>query len=140
MAIGMCFACIQIANSQLRPERSHQNPLVRVASVFKLTGVTRHITVLRVIKTFKHKGLKEVFEKGNSKSVPQDMLKKIVRRLDVLDAAQTISGVNVPGFRLHELKGNRKGTWSIDVSGNDRTTFRFENGDAHDVNLEDTHK
>lgn len=140
MAIGMCFACIQIANSQLRPERSHQNPLVRVASVFKLTGVTRHITVLRVIKTFKHKGLKEVFEKGNSKSVPQDMLKKIVRRLDVLDAAQTISGVNVPGFRLHELKGNRKGTWSIDVSGNDRTTFRFENGDPHDVNLEDTHK
>ncbi len=140
MAIGMCFACIQIANSQLRPERSHQNPLVRVASVFKLTGVTRHITVLSVIKTFKHKGLKEVFEKGNSKSVPQDMLKKIVRRLDVLDAAQTISGVNVPGFRLHELKGNRKGTWSIDVSGNDRITFRFENGDAHDVNLEDTHK
>src|SRR5882762_9021207 len=105
MAIGMCFACIQIANSQLCPERSHQNPLVRVASVFKLTGVTRHITVLSVIKTFKHKGLKEVFEKGNSKSVPQDMLKKIVRRLDVLDAARTISGVNVPGFRLHELKG-----------------------------------
>jgi toxin HigB-1 len=93
-----------------------------------------------VIRSFKHKGLKEVFENGHSKLVAPDLLKKVRIRLDTLEAAQTISGVNVPGWRLHELKGDRKGTWSIDVSGNWRITFRFEAGDALDVDLEDTHK
>ena len=92
-----------------------------------------------MIQTFRHKGLREVFETGSSKKVPQDMLKKIIRRLDVLDAAGTINGVNVPGWRLHELKGARKGRWSIDVSGNYRITFKFESGDAYDLDLEDTH-
>ena len=92
-----------------------------------------------MIKTFRHKGLKELFETGKSKLVPTDMQKRIRRRLDVLDAARTINGVNVPGFDLHELKGDRAGEWSITVTKNYRITFRFENGDAFDVNLEDYH-
>jgi toxin HigB-1 len=92
-----------------------------------------------VIRTFRHKGLKELFETGKSKSIPADMRARILRRLDVLDAAQTIAGVNVPGFNLHPLKGNRAGEWSITVTGNYRITFRFENGDAHDLNFEDYH-
>ena len=93
-----------------------------------------------MIRSFKHKGLKEVFETGHSKLVAPDLLRKAQRRLDALDAASVPSGMNLPGWRLHELKGGRKGTWSVDVSGNWRITFRFENGDARDADLEDTHK
>lgn len=92
-----------------------------------------------VIKTFRHKGLTELFETGSSRSVPADMRERIQRRLDVLDAASTIKGVKVPGFNLHPLKGNRAGEWAITVTGNYRITFRFENGDALDVYLEDYH-
>lgn len=92
-----------------------------------------------MIQTFRHKGLKEFFETGRSRHVPADMRSKIRRRLDVLNAAQTVSGVNVPGFGLHALKGNRAGTWAITVSANYRITFRLENGDAFDVDLEDYH-
>ncbi len=67
------------------------------------------------------------------------MVNRIIRQLDVLDAAQSINGVNVPGYRLHPLKGDRSGEWSITVTGNWRITFRFENGDAYNVDLEDYH-
>ena len=93
-----------------------------------------------MIRSFKHRGLKEVFETGRSKLVAPDLQKKVERRLDALDAASVPSGMNFPGWRLHELKGNRKGTWSVDVSGNWRITFKLQNGDAYDVDLEDTHK
>jgi toxin HigB-1 len=92
-----------------------------------------------VIKTFRHKGLKELFETGTSKSVPSEMRERIQRRLDVLDAAATINGVNVPGFSLHQLKGKSAGEWVITITKNYRITFRFENGDALDVHLEDYH-
>jgi proteic killer suppression protein len=92
-----------------------------------------------LIKTFRHKGLKELFEAGKSKSIPGNMHQRIQRRLDVLDAAASIRGVNVPGFNLHPLKGDRAGEWAITVTKNYRITFRFENGDALDVHLEDYH-
>ena len=92
-----------------------------------------------MIKIFRHKGLSELFDSGKSRLIPADMHKRILRRLDVLDAAQTINGVNVPGFNLHALKGNRTGEWSITVTGNYRITFRFDGGDVHDLNLEDYH-
>jgi proteic killer suppression protein len=96
--------------------------------------------IVTVISSFKHKGLKELFETGHSKHVAHDLRKKVKIRLDTLNASSVPSGMNVPGWRLHELQGDRKGTWSVDVSGNWRVTFRFEKGDGHDVNLEDTHK
>ena len=61
------------------------------------------------LKNFRHKGLKELFETGNSKGVPGAMRSRIVRQLDVLDAATSVRGVNVPGYQLHPLKGDRKG-------------------------------
>jgi proteic killer suppression protein len=67
------------------------------------------------------------------------MRKRIERRLDVLNAAQNANGVNVPGWNLHPLKGKRAGEWAITVTGNYRMTFRFENGDAFDLDLEDYH-
>ncbi len=57
----------------------------------------------------------------------------------MLDAAQKIDGVNVPGWNLHPLKGRRAGEWAITVTGSYRMTFRFEDGDAFDLNLEDYH-
>jgi len=92
-----------------------------------------------VITTFKHKGLKKLFEDGTSRGIAQDLVAKATRRLDAVNAAVVVTDLNLPGFDLHELKGNRAATWSIKISGNWRITFRFENGDAQDVDLEDYH-
>ena len=67
------------------------------------------------------------------------MGERIRRQLDQLDAASGPDGMKVPGWELHELKGNRKGTWSIEVTANFRITFRFKNGDAYEVDMEDYH-
>jgi len=60
-------------------------------------------------------------------------------RLAALDTAQSIEDMDIPGFRLHPLKGKKKGTWAIDVSGNWRITFQFEEGHTYIVDYEDYH-
>ncbi len=65
--------------------------------------------------------------------------KKLRIRLAALDTATSIQDVDLPGFRLHSLKGNREGLWAIDVSKNWRITFEFIDGDAYSVNYEDYH-
>ncbi|MFY9225200.1 MAG: type II toxin-antitoxin system RelE/ParE family toxin [Blastocatellia bacterium] len=92
-----------------------------------------------MIKSFRHKGLKEYWETGNTKGIPAQLAKKIDSRLAVIDDAKEIEDINYPGFDLHELKGDRKGTWAVKVSGNWRITFKFIDGDAYEVNLEDYH-
>ena len=92
-----------------------------------------------MIKSFQHKGLKRLFEKDDRRSVPAQLADKITRRLDAIDAAAQVTDLNLPGFNLHELKGDRKGTWSITVSGNWRITFEFRDGDAYIVDFEDYH-
>ncbi len=92
-----------------------------------------------MIKTFRHKGLKKLFEDGSTRGIAQDLVAKTTRRLDALSAAVAVTDLSLPGFDLHELKGDRAGTWSVKVSGNWRITFRFESGDALDVDLEDYH-
>lgn len=92
-----------------------------------------------MIRSFRHKNLKDFFETGSRRGVRADLAKRIRIRLDVIDAAISIRDIDLPGFRLHELKGDRAGTWSVIVSGNWRITFRFEGGDAYDLDLEDYH-
>jgi toxin HigB-1 len=92
-----------------------------------------------MIKSFKHKGLKRLFETGDHRGIHIHLTPRLRRQLDYLDAARNLNDMNLPGFNLHQLKGNRKGIWAITVSGNWRVTFRFEDGDASDVNLEDYH-
>lgn len=92
-----------------------------------------------MIKSFRHKGLKEYWETGNTKGIPAQLAKKIDSRLAIIDDAKEIEDINYPGFDLHELKGDRKGTWAVKVSGNWRITFKFIDGDAYDLNLEDYH-
>lgn len=92
-----------------------------------------------MIKSFKHKGLKRFFLKNDSSGLEQKLVNRIKNRLTVIDAADTIDGIDFPGYDLHPLKGDRKDIWSISVSGNWRITFRFVDGDAEILNLEDYH-
>ena len=92
-----------------------------------------------MIKTFRHKGLKRLFETGSNRSVNATLAPRLRRQMDVLNAAQSAADMNLPGYGWHELKGERRGTWSVTVSGNWRLTFKFQEGDAYDVDLEDYH-
>jgi len=92
-----------------------------------------------MIKNFKHKGLEQFFIKDNKKLLDAKDLPKIIRILDRLDTAVTVKDMNIPGWHLHELKGARKDVWSVAVRNNWKITFRFEDGEMVDVNLEDYH-
>ncbi|NDJ19821.1 type II toxin-antitoxin system RelE/ParE family toxin [Myxacorys almedinensis] len=92
-----------------------------------------------MIQTFKSKVLERLLKEGNTKGIPKELEKRIRIRLEVIDSAVIIGDVRIPGYDLHELKGDRQGTWSLKVSGNWRITFKFQNGDAYDIELEDYH-
>ncbi|MEQ1789912.1 MAG: type II toxin-antitoxin system RelE/ParE family toxin [Rickettsiales bacterium] len=92
-----------------------------------------------MIKSFKHKGLGHYFVKDIRKGLDARDISKISRILDRLDAATAAIDMNIPGWDFHELKGNRKGVWSVAVRKNWKITFRFINGEALDVSLEDYH-
>ena len=92
-----------------------------------------------MIKSFRHKGLKRLFETGDRRGVSGDLADRLLRQLDVLNRARTTADMNLPGYRLHRLKGNRAGTWSVSVSDSWRITFTFEGQDAINVDLEDYH-
>jgi proteic killer suppression protein len=91
-----------------------------------------------MIKTFRHQGLRQLFETGRSSSISVD-LTRLTRQLDFLNRAVSPADMNLPGCLLHELMGERKGTWSVTVSENRRLTFSFQDRDAFDVDLEDYH-
>ncbi len=92
-----------------------------------------------MIKTFKHKGLKKFFECGSTAGIKAAHSTKIRDRLTLLHTATCITDMDLPGYRLHELKGKMAGYWAVDVSGNWRIVFKFEYGDAYIVNYEDYH-
>ena len=92
-----------------------------------------------MIRSFRHKGLKRLFETGERRGVSSALADRLRRQLDVLNRARTTSDMNLPGYRLHRLKGDCADTWSVSVSGNWRVTFTFEGEDAFDVDLEDYH-
>jgi proteic killer suppression protein len=92
-----------------------------------------------MIKNFKHKGLSQFFTHNSKKLLNAKDVPKITRILDRLDSAVVVKDMDIPGWDLHELKGIRKGVWSVAVRQNWKITFRFENSEALDVNLEDYH-
>jgi len=89
--------------------------------------------------SFKHKGLRQFYETGTTAGIQASHRNRLRMMLTALETATHIADMDIPGFRLHQLKGRRKGIWSISVSGNWRITFEFENGNAHIVNYEDYH-
>lgn len=89
------------------------------------------------IRNFKHRGLMQFFEKQDGRKLPQSHLGQIARILEEIDQATVPTDIG--RGRLHPLKGGLKGYWSIRVTGNWRIIFRFENGNAYDVDLIDYH-
>ncbi len=92
-----------------------------------------------MIKSFRHKGLERFFAKSERKGIDAKQADRIRRILDRLEAAVRPEDMNLPGYGFHQLKGNRRGSFAVSVSGNWRITFRFDGGDAIEVNLEDYH-
>ena len=86
-----------------------------------------------MINKFKHKGLKQLYEPCTQKDVNPEHAKRLRIILTRLDASQSPEDMNLPGLRLHPLKGNLKGFWAVNVSGNWRICFRFENNNAVDI-------
>ncbi|CAM4066225.1 type II toxin-antitoxin system RelE/ParE family toxin [Xenorhabdus thuongxuanensis] len=92
-----------------------------------------------MIKSFKHKGLRLFFETGKASGINPQHAKKLRQRLAVINDAEVIGDINLPGYKLHPLTGDRQGQWAVTVSGNLRVTFEFIDGDAYIVNYEDYH-
>jgi toxin HigB-1 len=92
-----------------------------------------------MIQKFKHRGLKRLFESGITSGVDPQHAARIRKILALLETAETLEDMDLPGLGLHPLKGNRKGAWAVKVSGNWRITFKIQSGDAFDVNYEDYH-
>ncbi len=92
-----------------------------------------------MIKTFSHKGLEDFFYDGTKKGIRANHAKKLEDILDRLDAAEDIRDMKFPGSDLHQLKGKMKSLWAVKVSGNWRVVFRFEEGNAYDLNYIDYH-
>ena len=92
-----------------------------------------------MIVSFKHKGLAIFFTKGVRKGIPAQYAARIERLLDRLDAAKEPNDLNLPGYKFHSLKGDRKGSHSVSVSGNWRITFEMDGQDVCNVNLEYYH-
>jgi proteic killer suppression protein len=92
-----------------------------------------------VIRSFRHKGLEKFFETGSKAGIQPEHEERLRMRLVALDTATCIEDMDLPGFRLHRLKGDRKGEWAIDVSRNWRVVFAFDGGNAENVDYEDYH-
>jgi proteic killer suppression protein len=92
-----------------------------------------------VIKSFKHKGLERFFLTGSKAGIQASHADRLRLILGRLHASTNPHDMNLPGLNLHELKGDRQGTWSVRVSGNWRITFQFDGPDATVINYEDYH-
>lgn len=92
-----------------------------------------------MLKSFRHKGLRKFCETGGTAGIQARHASRLRMQLAALDTAQTIDDMDVPGFRLHALKGKLRGRWAISVSGNWRITFEFRDGNAFVLDYEDYH-
>ncbi len=92
-----------------------------------------------MIASFKHRGLKRLYQDDDRSGLPPAHVDKIKRILARLDEAAEVGNMALPGFGLHPLKGKLKGVWAVSVSGNWRIVFRFEKGNAYEVDLTDYH-
>ncbi len=92
-----------------------------------------------MIKNFKHKGLKRFFTTGSTAGINPEHAARLEERLQALHTAFDIHDMDIPGWRLHLLKGDHTGLWAVNVSGNWRVVFEFKDGHAYVVNYEDYH-
>ena len=110
---------------------------LRAANAFDACCATCYNPIM--IKTWKHKGLKQFFEKGSTAGVQPSHKKRLKIILQRLNAAIRAEDMNTPGMSFHRLTGNLKGHFSVTVNKNWRVIFKFENGDALVVDYLDYH-
>ncbi len=92
-----------------------------------------------MITSFVHKGLRKFYESGSKAGIQPEHAGKLRRILTALDVATVPDDVDLPGFNLHDLKGEREGDWAVTVRANWRVTFRFTGNDVELLNYEDYH-
>ena len=92
-----------------------------------------------MIRSFRHRGLKRFFERGDRSLIRTDLQDRVEVMLAQLDVASSAEAMRIPNYRLHALKGDLKGYWSVTVKANWRLIFRFEGEDVYDVELIDYH-
>lgn len=96
------------------------------------------LQLLAVIRSFRHKGLRELFETGRTRRIRADQQAKLLRLMDILDGAAVPADMNLPGAYFHKLRGNPE-RYSVRVTGNWRLTYGWHESDAVDVDFEDYH-
>jgi toxin HigB-1 len=92
-----------------------------------------------MIKTFRHKGLQLLFNKNNESRIRPDLVKRVRRRLDILDQASTLEELNILGFNFHTLKGHKPKRYTIHVNGPYCITFEWQDGHVYAVDFENYH-
>ena len=92
-----------------------------------------------MIQSFRHKGLRRFYESGSAAGIQSHHAKRLRMLLTALDTAQSVEDMDIPGFRLHPLKREERGRWSVWVNGNWRVTFEFRDGHAYVLDYEDYH-
>ena len=92
-----------------------------------------------MIVRFRHKGLERLFTKGDTSGVSAQHVRKLQQVLAFLNVSREPADMNLPGFRLHPLKGERKGQWAVSITGNLRVVFEFEGEKATNIDLVDYH-
>jgi len=92
-----------------------------------------------MIKTFKHKGRRLYYEMGSTRGIQAKHTGRLRMQLAAFDSAMEVSDLDIPGYKLHQLKGDRKGIWAVSVSGNWRLTFEFRDGHVYLLDYEDYH-
>jgi toxin HigB-1 len=92
-----------------------------------------------MIRSFSNRALKRLYENDDGSRLPPELVLRCSSILAKLDVAVTPEDMNLPSYRLHPLKGDRRGQWAVTVRANWRIVFRFENGDAHDIDFVDYH-
>lgn len=92
-----------------------------------------------MIQTIRHRGLKRAYQREDFSKLRPEQANRIAVALADLDSARVIADLDLPGYRLHRLRGKMKGLWSITISANWRIVFRFEDGDIYDTDLIDYH-
>ncbi len=96
-------------------------------------------TIHFLIRTFRHRGLRRLYGRGDARRVPPDQRERIEIAIGYLDVASIPSDLDLPGYRLHPLKGTLAGFWSISITRNWRIVFRMHDGNAYEVDLVDYH-
>ena len=92
-----------------------------------------------MIKSFKHKGLKQYFKSGSTAGIQNSHARKLKMQLAAIDTAHVVEDIDLPGYQLHLLRGHRESIWSISVNGNGQVTVEFRDGNSYILNYEDYH-